>query len=251
MTSMKRYRIRSLALIVALFVAAAQVVAQSPSAKVYLEQGGEKQVVASGGEIEVLSGGTIDIQSGATWTVADGTIPRADLAENALQAYPVELKTVTFTSLAGAEAAGTFNAKYASNVIKFEGEVTDNETEVSVGYFQLILPAEYVAAGDVTVRFRSALVASGTPTNNGSTLDLECYEQTSVTAGSDIVATAAVTYAALDTYYSKDFTVTATDLVAGDILNCRVTTSIVDSEAGAGTIIWTSDPIKVLLDVKG
>jgi hypothetical protein len=36
------------------------------NAKVYIEQGAAKMVVASGGEIEVQSGGTLDIQSGAT-----------------------------------------------------------------------------------------------------------------------------------------------------------------------------------------
>lgn len=34
---------------------------------VYREQGGNKLVVASGGEIEVQSGGTLDIQNGATF----------------------------------------------------------------------------------------------------------------------------------------------------------------------------------------
>lgn len=182
---------------------------------------------------------------------AAAAISRSKLAEDALQVHQVDLKTATFTSLAGSEAAGTFNEKVDTNVIKLEGEVTDNETETSVGYFRFILPPAYVAAGDVTIRFRSALVKSGAPTNNGSTLDLECYEQADAAVGSDLVATAAATYAALDTYYSKDFSVTATGLVAGDILNCKVTTAVVDSEAGAGTITWTSDPVKVLIDIKG
>ena len=38
--------------------------------KVYMQQGGAKQVVLSGGEIEVRSGGLVDIQSGATMTNA-------------------------------------------------------------------------------------------------------------------------------------------------------------------------------------
>ncbi len=209
-------------------------------------------LIGSAGSAESVTTGDILDGTIANADIATGAdIARSKLAEDALQAYPVDLKTVTFTSLAGAEAAGTFNEKVATNVLKLQGEVTDNETEVSVGYFRYILPPSYVAAGDVVVRFRSALVASGSPVNNGSTLDLECYKQADAAVGSDLVATAAVTFAALDTYYSKDFTVTATTLVAGDILSCKVTTSIVDSEAGAGTIIWTSDPIKVLLDVKG
>lgn len=214
--------------------------------KLTIPSGSVLDVDAATGSITFAAGEIVnaDINSAAD-------IARSKLAEDALQVHEVELKTATFTSLAGAEAAGTFNAKYAANVIKLEGEVTDNETEVSVGYFQFILPPQYVAAGDVTVRFRSELLKAGSPTNNGSTLDLECYEQADAAVGADIVSTAAVTYAALDTFYSKDFSVTATGLVAGDILNCRVTASIIDSEAGGGTIIWTSDPIKVLLDVKG
>ena len=39
---------------------------------VYREQGGDKLVVASGGEVEVQSGGTIDIQSGATTDFSSG-----------------------------------------------------------------------------------------------------------------------------------------------------------------------------------
>jgi hypothetical protein len=38
--------------------------------KIYTEQGGAKEVVASGGEIEVQSGATLDCQSGCTTTLA-------------------------------------------------------------------------------------------------------------------------------------------------------------------------------------
>jgi hypothetical protein len=37
--------------------------------KVYIEQGGAKQVIKSGGEIEVRSGGLIDMQAGSTLTI--------------------------------------------------------------------------------------------------------------------------------------------------------------------------------------
>lgn len=42
--------------------------ATAQNVAVYMEQGGAKQVVANGGEIEVQSGGTLDVQSGATST---------------------------------------------------------------------------------------------------------------------------------------------------------------------------------------
>jgi hypothetical protein len=42
-----------------------QAVARSYQTLVYMTDGGDKQVVASGGEIEVQSGGTLDVQAGA------------------------------------------------------------------------------------------------------------------------------------------------------------------------------------------
>lgn len=212
----------------------------------------------------IITGTEIRDESIATADILDGTIANADvataaaiarskLAEDALQAHQIgAIKNATFAAdITATEAAGTLNWALSSGSVSLKGEVTDNETETSVAYFVVVLPPSYVAAGDVTVRFRSALIASATPTDNGSTLDLECYEQADAAVGADIVSSSAATYAALDTYYSKDFALTATSLVAGDIVNCRITTAIIDSEAGGGTITWTSDPPKLLLDVKG
>lgn len=201
---------------------------------------------------DTLTATKIVVTTGTASTLPTASVDRADMIEDALAAVgTVDLKQVTGIDLAATETAGTFNLAIGTNLINLRGEVTDNETETSVGYFWLVLPGNYVAAGDVTFRFRSALIASASPTDNGSTLDLSCYEQADGAVGADIVSTGAATYAALDTYYSKDFALTATSLVAGDTLLCKVTTAIVDSEAGGGTITWTSDPIKVLADVKG
>lgn len=56
------------------------------NAKVYIEQGAAKLVVASGGEIEVQSGATLDVQSGATTSLnlSAGDIATADLAAGAV-----------------------------------------------------------------------------------------------------------------------------------------------------------------------
>ena len=52
----------------------------SYNAKVYREQGGEKMVIASGGEITVESGGSVDIESGGALKLA-GTAISASAAE--------------------------------------------------------------------------------------------------------------------------------------------------------------------------
>jgi hypothetical protein len=224
------------------------------NAKVYIEQGAAKMVVASGGEIEVRSGGTLDVQSGAT--LSAGTIDRTALAEDALQAYGITIEQILSdagAALTAAETAGTFDITVGTNTVVANGEVTDNETETSVAYFQFVLPPEYVAGGDVTVRMPSALIKTGAPTNNGSTLDIAVYEQSDAGAvGADLsTTTAAATYAALDTWYNKDFVITAAGLVAGDVLNVKITATVIDSEAAGGTIILNLAPPKVLIDVKG
>lgn len=225
------------------------------STKVYREQGGAKEVVASGGEIEVRSGGTLDVQSGATVTLPSGAIERDDLATETSAVYGIPINRIVSNAgaaLTAAETAGTFDVTIGTNTYLANGEVTDNETEVSVAYTQFVLPPEYVAASSVTIRLPCALIKTGSPTNNGSTIDLEVYEQSDAGAvGSDLVTTAAQTFAALDTWYTKDFVVTGTGLVAGDVINIKITSSVIDSEAGAGTIIFNLAPPKVLLSIKG
>jgi hypothetical protein len=65
-----------LALVVALVVGGSQVLggpapfeARTYGTDVYMEQGGAKLVVGSGGEVEFQSGATVDVQSGATFTI--------------------------------------------------------------------------------------------------------------------------------------------------------------------------------------
>ncbi len=223
--------------------------------KVYRKQGGSEFVAASGGAITVESGGTLDVQAGATLNLPTGSVARAGLVEDALQIYGIpvpRLQQTTGIPLAASETAGNFNVAVAANVITAQGEVTDNETEVSVCQFQFVLPPEYVAGGDVKVRLPVAIVKTGAAVDNGSTIDVSAYKQSDAGAvGSDICATAAQTFAAVDTWYNKDFTITATGLVAGDVLNIVVTASIIDNEAGGGTLRLNMAPPKVLLDVKG
>ena len=192
--------------------------------------------------------------SGCT-TTGTFTLARTNLTEDALQKYGIPISSLQQTTgipLAATETAGNFNISVATNVIVAKGEVTDNETEASVVQFQFVLPHEYVSGGDVTIRLPAALIKTGSPTDNGSTLDVAVYEQTNNAVGSDLsTTTAAATFAALDTFYNKDFVITATGLVAGGVLNVVITASVIDSEAGAGTIILNLAPPSVLLDVKG
>jgi hypothetical protein len=186
---------------------------------------------------------------------ANAAIARSKLAEDALQMYGIpisRLRQVTGIQLAATETAGNFYEVVSANVFLAKGEVTDNETETSVTQFQFILPPDYVAAGDVTIRIPCAIVKTGSPTDNGSTIDVAVFEQSNGTVGADLsTTTAAATFAALDTWYNKDFVITAAGLVAGDIINVVITAAIIDSEAGAGSMLLNMSPPRVMLDIKG
>jgi len=192
--------------------------------------------------------------SGCT-TTGTFTLDRTNLTEDALQKYGIpisSLQQVTGIPLSASETEGNFNVSVAANVVVAKGEVTDIETETSVTQFQFVLPHEYVSGGDITIRLPVALIKSGAPTNDGSTIDVAVYKQTNNAVGSDLsTTTAAATFAALDTFYNKDFVITASGLVAGDVLNVVITAAVTDSEAGGGTIVLNLAPPSVLLDVKG
>lgn len=179
-----------------------------------------------------------------------GQLDREDLSEDALQPYGIPANTVMAAdgeALSISETAGDLFLHVGTNFFQLRGEEANNETEESIGYFQFVLPPEYVAAGSVTIRLRCKLEGAGT--DNSSDIDIEVYEQADGAVGSDLCETAAQTFDAKSTYYNKDFVVTATGLVAGDILNVKIIPNVVESASSA--LAWYSDPPKVLLDIKG
>lgn len=209
-------------------------------------------VEVSGSTLRVKAGGITDNE------LATGGILYGNMAQTDKASHPVPIGQVrgpTGLVTTATLGAGVWAEVIASNVHRLGGELADSNTKTSVGTFQFQLPRDYVAAGDVVLRITTMLKSvTGTGvTNNGSDIDVECYEQskTAGTVGSDICATAAQTYAALDTMYQKDFTITATGLVAGDLLNFLVTARAIESNAGNGSLQSIISGIEVLCDVYG
>ncbi len=248
-----KWHLLLLALLAVVVLVAADTTVQT---KVYKTDGGDKIVVANGGTLDVESGGNLKIAgvtvtaSAAELNYVDGGLGRANLIEDELAAYGIPVNQIMAADgapLAVAETAGDHFLNLGTNLIMLRGEEANNETEASVSYVQFVLPPEYVAAGDVKVRLRCKIDGAGT--NNGSTIDISAYEQADGAVGGDLCTTAAETFAAKTTWYSKDFTITATGLVAGDILVIKITSSVTENAAAA--LAFYADPPKILLDVKG
>lgn len=111
------------------------------------------------------------------------------------------------------------------------------------------LPAEYAAAGSVTIRLSSGMLT--TVAGTSCTVDLEVFKlnREGIVSGSDICATAAQSINSL-TFADRDFTITATTLEPGDILDVRLTIASVDGATGTA-VKPTIGAAELLCDIRG
>lgn len=125
--------------------------------------------------------------------------------------------------------------------VDFGGASTDEKCA-----FQFALPQSYRDGETITIRCHAGMLT--TVSDGTATLDCEVWsDDGDGTLSSDICATAAQTINSL-TLADKDFTVTPTGLVGGDLLNVRL--SFAGSDTGnLGVMIPTITAITVLLDI--
>jgi hypothetical protein len=114
--------------------------------------------------------------------------------------------------------------------------------------FLVPLPAEYDPAGAVTIRASAGMVTTVSDTT--ATIDFEVYESNKATGiSSDLCSTAATTINSL-TFSDKDFSITSASLVAGDLLDVRVSIAVVDG-ATVGAVIGAIGSLELLCQVRG
>lgn len=110
--------------------------------------------------------------------------------------------------------------------------------------FEVVLPQEYRAGAAVTLRAYAGMLT--TVSDTSCTLDVEAWESDGTGAvGADICATAAQTINSL-TFANKDFTITPTNLVAGDKLIIRLSIAGADT-TDAGVMIPEVAKVSLLI----
>ena len=198
-------------------------------------------VVQAGG-FAALSIDNDDIAAGAV-------IARTKLATDALSPFEIPIRNWMAedgAALGIAEEAGTFFVQDGSNQMYLQAEEAVSETEVSVMKTSFTLPYNYVSSG--LVKLRLTVDVTGAGTLDTCTIDASVREQDNDGAvGSDLVTTSAIAVTA--TSGNKDFAITDSGFVAGDILSIVVTTSIQESAASAIRAIITKT--QMLCDVRG
>jgi len=191
---------------------------------------------------------TLDYNGGVvSWTRA--TLTQADLAvynvplTNMRVWDAMHTKAVATTGANDdlAFVAGTFGT--SNNTLSTGDLKNAGATSRKVG-FQFAVPIEYVAAQTITLRV-NALTAT-TVASVSSTVDCEVTNYDDATA--DICATALQSINAV-VAANKDFTITATDVTPGDLLDVVLTLAVNDS--GTGTAVNpTINSVQMLLDIK-
>jgi len=166
-------RMTRIALVVMVLVALVGCAREAPvprayQTKVYMTDGGDKMVVASGGEVEVQSGGTLDIQAGAT-TDFSGDVSLGDAITDNVYVYG-QMRSYdgsdNWADITDVSALGRNNGWHASyNITGWGGD-----SDFQAGFFNTQVA---VATADSTIyglegkATMKGIVATGTSTGIG------------------------------------------------------------------------------------
>ncbi len=170
----------------------------------------------------------------------------AILAEAELQPFPIPLTSfrvfdnmAALLPTAGAtDDLGLVEGTHGTNTPSLQTEdhkdnqaATENKARVLVQ-----LPWEYIDGNTVKLRFKAGMIT--TVASAAATLDCLVYKNQNDpddAIGSDLCTTDATTINST-TFGDIDFTITGTGLVAGDILDVLITTSVNDTGTGTAVI---------------
>jgi hypothetical protein len=206
-------------------------------------------VQKAGTEYTFEAGSALTVASGVTVDLPAGAVARADLVEDALATFPLpflQWTRGTFDDVMVGAATGKLAiGEVGTGVFGLLGTAANASTEATSSYYRFTLPENYVAAGDVT--FVVTAKCTGAPETKTVDAVIKEISPTAGTVGSDICATAIQTITSSFVAYS--FTVTATGLVAGDVLQIQLNTNVIIA-AGTDAIFQLSNAV-VKCDVKG
>jgi len=200
-----------------------------------------------------LSTGTI---TGAM-LAPNAEVQRTQLKQEPLVEFPINLTDLrvhdalatTLPATPAADDLGLDNGTFGTEAPHVTaGDLKAAGATTRYARFLLALPENYDDAE--TLQLRINAVMGTTVADTSCDLDVEVYETASdLTVGSDLCATAATDMNSL-TAANKDFTITATGLASGDVLDVRV--SIACNDAATGTAVEPIlTKISLLADCRG
>lgn len=184
-------------------------------------------------------------------------LPRASLAQLANAVFPVNLMDFRVwdaiqTNLPGTAASddlALIGTTYGSAAPSIRTLDFKNTSTTAYARALVRIPAEFQAAETVSIRVSAGMIT--TVASSSCTIDIEAWEIDSdnTLGAADLCATAAQSINSL-TFADKTFTITSSGLVAGDILDVRVTIAGTDSATGTA-VIGAFCRLDLLADILG
>ncbi len=196
-------------------------------------------------------------QSNVTFT---GTIQtkfdRTQLAQEPLASYPVKLTDFRVfdafqTNLPGTAASddlGLVGGAFGTGSPTLQSSDSKAASVTQYARCMITMPPEYDSGETVTIRVHAGM--NTTISDGTATVDVECYEVDQTGGiGSDLCTTNATSINST-TNSDKDFSITASGLAPGDILDVRITIAITDTATGTA-VIGEIGSVELLCDIRG
>lgn len=183
-----------------------------------------------------------------------GEVARASLTEDAAQPYPLLLEHAKVWDAPQTDIPGTAASDDLAivNNTFLTGAPTIETGDVKAGgavsrktRFAWTVPPEYVAGQPITLRANAGMKT--TVADTSATIDFEVARRAAPSV--DICATAAQSINSL-TAANKDFTLTPTSIVPGDVLDIVMTVATNDAATGTA-VIGKVNSVALLADIKG
>lgn len=165
-------------------------------------------------------------------------LPRSELAQLAEAVFPIPLtefkvwdSMAALPTSASGDDLGLVNGTYGTSPVNLRTGDFKNTTTTAYARALVRIPAEFQAAETVKIRVTAGAIT--TIASSSMTVDVEAWEIDSdnTLGAADLCATAAQSCNSL-TFAPLNFTITSSGLVAGDILDLRLTCAGVDSATG-------------------
>ena len=175
------------------------------------------------------------------------------LAQVALQAFPIPLTAFrTFDAMGtplpsagGNDDLGIVGGTHGTNTPSLQTQDHKAVATPTLNYGRVLvqLPWNYVAGSSVTLRFMAGMITNVADQAATTSLDVAVFEQEDDpddSIGSDLYTGLALTAVNSLSFANQDFSLTATALLPGDILDVLVTTAVDDDATGTAVIMGIS-----------
>jgi hypothetical protein len=163
--------------------------------------------------------------------------------------YTAGILLLEFWGKGATDELSVVNGTLGTNAPSLQTEdLRDVGATTRYAHFLVPLPSEYVAGETVQLRFPAGMITNAADTT--ATLDVECYKSDEDnTVSADLCETAAQSMNST-TFADLDFTITATNLSPGDMLDVRIAVAVNDAATG-DTVIGCVAAMKRLCDTQG